>query len=52
MYSVKEKEEDTEYALEAASQLLQYYNDYFKIPYPLKKLGEYTHTVTLTQSEK
>lgn len=46
MYSVKEKKEDTEYALEAASQLLQHYNKFFDITYPLKKLGERTHTHT------
>lgn len=38
VYSVKEKKEHTEFALEAASQLLQYYNNFFEITYPLKKL--------------
>lgn len=48
MYSVKEKKEHTEFALEAASQLLQYYNNFFEITYPLKKLGERARTHTHT----
>lgn len=42
MYSVPEKKEHTEYALDVASQLLKYYNNFFEITYPLKKLGECT----------
>lgn len=42
MYSVPEKKEHTEYALEAASKLLEFYNTFFEINYPLKKLGEQT----------
>lgn len=49
MYSVKEKKEHTEFALEAASQLLQYYNNFFEITYPLKKLGERARTHTHRQ---
>lgn len=42
VYSMPEKKEHTEYALDAASKLLEYYNNFFEINYPLKKLGEYT----------
>ncbi|XP_019956595.2 leucyl-cystinyl aminopeptidase [Paralichthys olivaceus] len=38
VYSVPEKKEHTEYALETASQLLEFYNTFFEIDYPLKKL--------------
>ncbi|KAF6729496.1 Leucyl-cystinyl aminopeptidase [Oryzias melastigma] len=38
VYSVPEKKEHTEYALEAASKLLEFYNTFFEINYPLKKL--------------
>ncbi|KAM6965216.1 leucyl-cystinyl aminopeptidase [Aplochiton taeniatus] len=38
VYSVPEKKEHSTYALEAASKLLQFYNDFFDIPYPLSKL--------------
>ncbi|KAM9810926.1 leucyl-cystinyl aminopeptidase [Neosynchiropus ocellatus] len=38
VYAVPEKKEHTEYALETASKLLTYYNDFFQINYPLKKL--------------
>lgn len=38
VYSVPEKKEHTDYALETASKLLEFYNDFFEIKYPLKKL--------------
>uniref|UniRef100_A0A7N6BX71 Aminopeptidase n=1 Tax=Anabas testudineus TaxID=64144 RepID=A0A7N6BX71_ANATE len=38
VYSVPEKKEHTEYALETASKLLEFYNQFFEIDYPLKKL--------------
>uniref|UniRef100_A0A1A7WCQ1 Leucyl/cystinyl aminopeptidase n=1 Tax=Iconisemion striatum TaxID=60296 RepID=A0A1A7WCQ1_9TELE len=38
VYSVPEKKEHTEYALETASKLLEFYNDFFEINYPLQKL--------------
>ncbi|XP_058492530.1 leucyl-cystinyl aminopeptidase [Solea solea] len=38
VYSVPEKEQHTEYALETASKLLEFYNNFFEIDYPLKKL--------------
>lgn len=40
VYSVPEKKEHTEYALDTASKLLEFYNNFFEIGYPLKKLGE------------
>lgn len=38
VYSVPEKKEHTDYALETASKLLEFYNKFFEIVYPLKKL--------------
>uniref|UniRef100_A0A1A8GQJ2 Aminopeptidase n=1 Tax=Nothobranchius korthausae TaxID=1143690 RepID=A0A1A8GQJ2_9TELE len=38
VYSVPEKMEHTEYALETASKLLEFYNSFFEISYPLQKL--------------
>ncbi|KAK1893155.1 Leucyl-cystinyl aminopeptidase [Dissostichus eleginoides] len=38
VYSVPEKKEHTDYALETCSKLLEFYNDFFEINYPLKKL--------------
>uniref|UniRef100_A0A8C5DCY5 Leucyl-cystinyl aminopeptidase-like n=1 Tax=Gouania willdenowi TaxID=441366 RepID=A0A8C5DCY5_GOUWI len=38
VYSVPEKKEHTVYALEMASKLLEFYNNFFDIKYPLKKL--------------
>lgn len=38
VYSVPEKKEYTDYALDTASKLLEFYNDFFEINYPLKKL--------------
>ncbi|XP_072244139.1 leucyl-cystinyl aminopeptidase [Leuresthes tenuis] len=38
VYSVPEKKEYTDYALETASKLLEFYNNFFDINYPLKKL--------------
>lgn len=38
VYSVPEKKEHTEYALDTASKLLEFYNNFFEIGYPLKKL--------------
>ncbi|XP_056457704.1 leucyl-cystinyl aminopeptidase isoform X1 [Gadus chalcogrammus] len=38
VYSVPEKKDHTVYALDTACKLLQFYNSYFDIAYPLKKL--------------
>nr|XP_046243201.1 leucyl-cystinyl aminopeptidase [Scatophagus argus] len=38
VYSVPEKIGHTDYALDAASKLLEFYNNFFEIIYPLKKL--------------
>ncbi|XP_035021402.1 leucyl-cystinyl aminopeptidase [Hippoglossus stenolepis] len=38
VYSVPEKKEHTDYALETTSKLLEFYNNFFEIDYPLKKL--------------
>ncbi|CAB1322061.1 unnamed protein product [Coregonus sp. 'balchen'] len=38
VYSVPEKKEHTHYALDTASKLLQFYNTFFEIDYPLRKL--------------
>ncbi|XP_070689317.1 leucyl-cystinyl aminopeptidase isoform X2 [Pempheris klunzingeri] len=45
VYSVPEKKEHTDYALDTASKLLEFYNNFFEINYPLKKLGEYTQAL-------
>jgi aminopeptidase N len=38
--TTKGKAEMGRYALEATAQILQYYNDYFGVPYPLPKLDQ------------
>ncbi len=38
--ATKGKAEMGRYALEASAQILQYYNDYFGVPYPLPKLDQ------------
>ncbi|XP_068460773.1 leucyl-cystinyl aminopeptidase [Clinocottus analis] len=38
VYSVPEKKEHTDYALDTVCKLLEFYNDFFEIAYPLKKL--------------
>ncbi|XP_054905043.1 leucyl-cystinyl aminopeptidase isoform X2 [Poeciliopsis prolifica] len=38
VYSVPDKKEQTSFALDTASKLLQFYNKFFEIEYPLKKL--------------
>jgi aminopeptidase N len=38
--ATKGKAEMGRYALEATAQILQYYNDYFGVPYPLRKLDQ------------
>src|SRR4030095_4209433 len=38
--ATKGKAEMGRYALEATAQILQYYNDYFGLPYPLPKLDQ------------
>lgn len=40
MYAVTEKKNHTDYALATVSKLLEFYNNYFEIKYPLSKLGE------------
>ncbi|XP_051923813.1 leucyl-cystinyl aminopeptidase isoform X2 [Hippocampus zosterae] len=38
VYSVPQKKEHTNYALDTAAKLLEFYNDFFEIDYPLQKL--------------
>jgi len=45
VYSVPDKKEQTHYALDTACKLLEFYNDFFEISYPLKKLGECTEVL-------
>ncbi len=40
LITTKNKAEWGRYALEASAQILQYYNDYFGVPYPLPKLDQ------------
>ena len=44
VYSVPEKKEHTSYALDTATKLLKFYNNFFEMNYPLRKLGEHTKT--------
>ncbi|MBN3282455.1 ERAP1 aminopeptidase, partial [Polyodon spathula] len=39
VYAVPDKIDQAHFALEAAAKLLDFYEDYFKIPYPLPKQG-------------
>lgn len=45
VYSVPEKIGQAEFALDAAVKLLDFYDDYFDIPYPLPKQGQQTFYV-------
>uniref|UniRef100_A0A8B9HSS8 Aminopeptidase n=1 Tax=Astyanax mexicanus TaxID=7994 RepID=A0A8B9HSS8_ASTMX len=40
VYAVPDKKDQVHYALEAATKLLHFYNTFFEIEYPLRKLGE------------
>lgn len=40
VYAVPEKINQTAFALDAAVKLLDFYDDYFDIPYPLPKQGQ------------
>lgn len=39
VYAVPDKINQADYALDAAVTLLEFYEDYFSIPYPLPKQG-------------
>ena len=39
VYAVPDKINQADYALDAAVTLLEFYEDYFNIPYPLPKQG-------------
>lgn len=43
MYAVPDKINQADYALDAAVTLLEFYEDYFSIPYPLPKQGRDLH---------
>lgn len=43
IYAVPEKLNQTAYALDAAVKLLDFYDDYYDIPYPLPKQGQYKY---------
>lgn len=43
VYSVPEKKDHADYALDTASKLLEFYNQFFEIDYPLKKLGDFAY---------
>lgn len=40
MYAVPDKKDQIHYALDTAGKLLEFYNTFFDIDYPLSKLGE------------
>lgn len=44
VYAVPEKIKQAEFALDAAVKLLDFYDDYFDIPYPLPKQGEHLYS--------
>lgn len=44
MYAVPDKINQADYALDAAVTLLEFYEDYFSIPYPLPKQGRVLQT--------
>lgn len=43
IYAVPDKINQAHYALDAAVTLLEFYEDYFSIPYPLPKQGRGIH---------
>uniref|UniRef100_A0A3Q2Y4Q1 Aminopeptidase n=1 Tax=Hippocampus comes TaxID=109280 RepID=A0A3Q2Y4Q1_HIPCM len=45
VYSVPQKKDHTKYALDTAAKLLEFYNDFFEIDYPLQKLGRLCHCI-------
>lgn len=47
VYTVPEKINQAEYALNTAVTLLDFYDDYFGIPYPLPKQGKHSFWVRL-----
>jgi glutamyl aminopeptidase len=57
VYSTPAQVNKTKYALEVGVKIIEYYIQYFGIPYPLPKLGEYfsrfyTHTHTHTHTQQ
>lgn len=47
VYAVPEKIDQTAFALDAAVKLLDFYDDYFDIPYPLPKQGQWKYILML-----
>lgn len=47
VYTVPEKINQAEYALNTAVTMLDFYDDYFGIPYPLPKQGERSFCIKL-----
>lgn len=45
VYAVPEKIDQTAFALDAAVKLLDFYDDYFDIPYPLPKQGQWEYDI-------
>lgn len=39
VYAVPDKKDQVKYALDSAAKLLEFYNEFFGIHYPLNKLG-------------
>lgn len=50
IYAVPEKIDQTAFALDAAVKLLDFYEDYFDIPYPLPKQGRFKISLRLFMS--
>ena len=41
MFTTRGRESQAEFALDTAARLLEYFNEYFGIPYPLPKLDHF-----------
>lgn len=53
IYAVPEKIDQTAFALDAAVKLLDFYDDYFDIPYPLPKQGQWkSHCVSMLRDRR
>lgn len=51
VYAVPEKIDQTAFALDTAVRLLDFYEDYFDIPYPLPKQGQWKYGPSVAPSQ-
>lgn len=52
VYAVPEKIDQTALALDAAVKLLDFYDDYFDIPYPLPKQGQWKYLLVWSHKKE